>query len=112
MPETTTIWKIRDKATGEFSRGGFGSYQRFDDRGKVWRTKSGLANHIGASEYKQDVEVVEYEVQQTEVGARPIGQYKVWIVERRKRRIAAEKQRDVKDRIKSAEAELDRLRNG
>jgi hypothetical protein len=40
-----TSYKIRNRLTGEYSRGG--SWPSFTKKGKIWSTKGGLTNHVG-----------------------------------------------------------------
>jgi hypothetical protein len=65
------IYKIRNKVTGEYSKGGGHPY--FNKRGKIWKGIGPLKNHINlVKEYRllslyKDCEIVIFEVTETEV---------------------------------------------
>jgi hypothetical protein len=72
MTEIMKGYKIRNKETGEFSKGGTGTWNLWTDRGgKTWSTIGALKNHLNqfmwGSELKtdypyQNAEIVEVEI--------------------------------------------------
>jgi hypothetical protein len=109
MPEfVKTVWKIRNKETGEFSRGGFGSYHRFDEKGKEWRTKSGLSNHVASASYRVLVEIIEYTVAYTRCDTLSMDEYRSAADDRRRRALAARHRVSAAKRLRAAQEELAR----
>lgn len=57
-----SVYKIRDKYTGLFSKGG--AYPRFGKIGKLWTSRGALKNHLSlaVNAYKESnrFEIVEY----------------------------------------------------
>ena len=75
MAETITVYKIRDKKTGLFSRGGVNPL--WSEKGKTWNSLGALKNHMNGwslmylsttdDKYRADWEIVElvYQVEET-----------------------------------------------
>jgi len=112
MSDTLTIFKIRRRIDGLYSRGGM--EPSFSKTGKTWNNRGPLTNHLNIvcdpRVYGQ-CDVVEIEVRYTEADITPASD---WIA-----RIEAQKEqkeRDRKDRQRQAteareRAELERLQN-
>jgi hypothetical protein len=78
-----TVYKIRDKATGLFSTGGYNP--TFEKKGKEWKALQHVRSHltqlsaswIGPKKaIPPSWEIVEYEVVKTEVGVLPALPYR------------------------------------
>lgn len=63
----TQIFRIRNRHTGEYSKGG--SYPCFSARGKIWTTRAALSNHLNlaGTKYYKDCDVITYELSETEL---------------------------------------------
>jgi len=62
------VYKIQRKSDGLFSTGG--GRPQFTTKGKVWRNRGGLSNHVkhvvGDKNIYRDCEIISYEVVETE----------------------------------------------
>src|SRR6266403_3016544 len=85
---TQVFYKIRNKKTGLFSKGG--SWPRWSKLGKVWHSKGALSNHLAfvstSADYK-DAEIIECEF--VEVGKIQIDEWLVEVSVRRNKRNAS-----------------------
>ena len=111
-----TIYKIRSKKTGLFSKGG--STPSFSKKGKIWNGIGPLKLHfnqfigrgyIGRG-YYEDCEVVEYELVEAEVAVSDCSEWMEASKERQEQREMERKIRAQQWRVAQEMKELERLR--
>jgi hypothetical protein len=107
------FFKIRNKNTGLYSRGG--SYPTWSKLGKVWKRRCDLSSHftnIGAkaATYYADAEVIEIIVTETEMTAVPAIEYVNASKERAEKRKLESEMRVAQWRVSEAEREIARLK--
>lgn len=77
----SSIFKIRRKSDGKFSRGG--AEPKFVKNGKTWGRRADIDKHLvkvyqeynSNRAYDDDCEVVEYELVEFEKNAQPLGRF-------------------------------------
>jgi hypothetical protein len=81
------VYKIRDKETGLFSKGG--SHPRWSAKGKTWQSKGALSGHLALANgrFYEEAEIVE--IQCVESGIISLGDWRAVVAERRSKRIRA-----------------------
>lgn len=70
------VHKIRRKTDGLFSTGG--AFPSFNNRGKIWRQRGHLTNHlnqVGRRNIYENCEIVSFELVETEVDTKPVKEY-------------------------------------
>lgn len=112
---TQTIYKIRSKKTGTFSKGG--AYPSFSKKGKIWSALNHLSNHFnqldpaGRKLYKDhECEVVVYELIESEVAASGALEWMDASAERRADRERREKLRAAAYRLEQERQHYERLK--
>ncbi len=97
--ETKSIFKIRNKKTGQFSMGGESPYWDPDGQGKTWNRRGDISAHItlvrkkGFSNFYRDAEVVEGVIQIIDHEVTPVEQWFEESVNRKKVRDAQNAER-------------------
>lgn len=76
---TTTVFRIRQDKTGLFSSGG--TRPSFSKKGKIWKERGHLSNHLAQFNDRNDVykdcTVVEYEIREFEGSSTPVAEWGV-----------------------------------
>lgn len=106
-----TIYKIRNKKSGLFSKGGLSP--SFSKKGKIWNGIGPLKLHFNqfiGSTYYEDCEVVEYELVEAEVAVSDCSDWMQASLERRKQREQERKIKAQQWRVEQELRELERLR--
>lgn len=118
---TIEVYKIRRRADGLFSSGG--AYPTFSKKGKTWSARGHVTSHLSQfgdrdkNRYYKDCEVVRIEVQEVDVDAIDVFEWKPAESTLRakeleeQRCIELEKQRKLEE-IARLEKQLAKLRNG
>lgn len=112
---TQTIYKIRSKKTGEFSKGG--TWPSFSKKGKIWSALNHLSNHFnqlgssGRQMYKShECEVVVYELIESEVASSDVQEWMEASADRRADREKKEKLRIAAARLEHERQNYERLK--
>lgn len=105
------IYKIKNKKTGLYSRGGhhYSEVFQFSKTGKIWKRKSDLSNHltmVGPKHYSEDCIIEVLQVEEIPVEELTIEEYYTSVKERREKANAA---RELRYQQYKADLELKKL---